>query len=99
MPSLEQVKEWSTKLELDPAEVSHWFRCKWRVKLMAPLLQAAVQSGNGCENGNQNASYSRTDSGSDGTQGENDGDDGFINIECETILEEVTQHPQEMAVS
>ena len=68
---------------------------------MSPLLQAAVQSSNGCEKGNENnASYSRTDSGSDGAQGEHDADDGFISIECETILEEVSQEvPPEMAVS
>ena len=69
---------------------------------MSPLLQAAVQSSSngGCEKGNENASYSRTDSGSDGAQGEHDADDGFISIECETILEEVSQEvPPEMAVS
>ena len=67
---------------------------------MSPLLQAAVQSSNGCEKGNENTSYSRTDSGSDGAQGEHDADDGFISIECETILEEVSQEvPPEMAVS
>ena len=123
MPSLEQVKEWSDKLELNPAEVSHWFRCKWRIKLMSPLLQAAAVSAppqpipsvvNGCgvtDSVNENASYSRTDSGSDGGQGDDgqgnnnndddDDDDGFINIECETIVEEVAQDPplQEMEVT
>ena len=101
MPSVEQVQEWSTKLELNAEEVSHWFRCKWRVKLMSPLLQAATMpSNNGCDKSvSENASYSRIDSGSDGGQGDNH-DDEFINIECETILEEVSQHPhQEMAVS
>ena len=107
MPSLDQVKEWSDKLELNAAEVSHWFRCKWRIKLMSPLLQAATSSPtppmlppvNGIDMGNGNSSYSRTDSGSDGGQGDGDVDDGFINIECETIVEEISQHPQEMAVS
>ena len=101
MPSIDQVQEWSKQMELNPAEVSHWFRCKWRVKLMAPLLQgASVPSNNGCDKGNENASYSRIDSGSDGGKCDNNDDDEFINIECETIVEEVPQHPpQEMAVS
>ena len=104
MPSLEQVQEWSDKLELNPAEVSHWFRCKWRIKLMSPLLQATPGQQqtkppktalvNGCEASNtkaaqetNNTSYSQTDSGSDGAQVA-EHDDDFINIECETIVEE-----------
>ena len=101
MPTVEQIQEWSKKLELNPGEVNHWFRCKWRIKLMSPLLQAATMpSNNGCDKGNENASYSRIDSGSDGGQGDNN-HDGFVDIECETIVEEVPdQHPpHEMAVS
>ena len=101
MPTVEQLQEWSTQLELNPSEVSHWFRCKWRVKLMAPLLQgnAISPSNNGCEKGSENASYSTIDSGSDGGKCDNEGDE-FINIECETIVEEVAQEPpKETSVS
>ena len=101
MPTVEQLQEWSTQLELNPSEVSHWFRCKWRVKLMAPLLQGNTisPSNNGCEKGSENASYSTIDSGSDGGKCDNEGDE-FINIECETIVEEVSQEPpKESSVS
>merc|ERR1711997_1443300 len=101
MPTVEQLQEWSTQLELNPSEVSHWFRCKWRVKLMAPLLQGNTisPSNNGCEKGSENASYSTIDSGSDGGKCDNEGDE-FINIECETIVEEVSQEPpKETSVS
>ena len=103
MPTPEQIIKWAEELELNPEEVSHWFRCKWRIKLMSPLLQGAStvpSSNNVVVKNNENASYSRTDTGSDGGKGDKEGDE-FINIECETIVEEVPQNPttQEMAVS
>ena len=103
MPTPEQIITWAKKLELNPEEVSHWFRCKWRIKLMSPFLQGASNmppSNNGSVTSTENGSYSRTDTGSDGAQGEKDNDD-FINIECETIVEEVAQDQstQQMAIS
>jgi len=104
MPTPEQIIIWAEKLELNPEEVSHWFRCKWRIKLMSPFLQGASNmppsGSNGSVKTNENGSYSRTDTGSDGAQGDKESDE-FISIECETIVEEVTENPtsQEMAVS
>ena len=104
MPTPEQIIIWAEKLELNPEEVSHWFRCKWRIKLMSPFLQGASNmppsDSNGSVKSNENGSYSRTDTGSDGAQGDKESDE-FISIECETIVEEVTENPtsQEMAVS
>ena len=78
MPTPEQIIKWAEKLELNPEEVSHWFRCKWRIKLMSPFLQGASNmppSNNGSVTSTENGSYSRTDTGSDGAQGEKDNDD------------------------
>ena len=52
-------------------------------------------SNNGCQKGSENASYSTIDSGSDGGKCDNEGDE-FINIECETIVEEVSQEPNDI---
>ena len=103
MPTPEQIITWAKKLELNPEEVSHWFRCKWRIKLMSPFLQGASNmppSNNGSVISTENGSYSRTDTGSDGGKGDKESDE-FISIECETIVEEVPQNTttQEMAVS